>query len=86
MSNSNSLAELMALRARKRREYQFLSPNMIWFQRHETNPYIVAEVCLVSRKYRWQLYTGKSSKPIRAGFAGNLSKAMGTVFKMFRDF
>ena len=76
-------AETRARRERGRREYQFLSPTRIWFQRHKENPYVVAEVCLVNNKYRWRVFDGTDNYRCREGEADTLSEAKQRVFAVF---
>lgn len=83
-SPSRTLFEVFSRWERERREYQCLNPNGIWFQRHEKNPNLIAQICLVSNRYRWQLFDGKSNYPCAQGNGSTLSKSKRQVLEIFR--
>src|SRR5687767_5303783 len=80
-----SLIEMFSIQERKRREYQFLSPNLIWFQRHETRPSVVAEVCRVSNRLRWRVFDGTSNEPCAEGVTKTVPGAMKQVFDYWKN-
>lgn len=68
---------------RERREYHCLNPNLIWFQRHETKPEVIAEVSFVNHSYRWRIFDEKSYfEPRNEGWAGTLVEAKKMAFEV----
>jgi len=83
-----SLLEVFTRWERERIEKILLSPNRIWFQRHETKPNIIAEICLIGHHkgnyYRWRAYYGRTPWGHQAeGRGKTLAKAKKQVFKFF---
>jgi hypothetical protein len=80
-----TFAEILSGWERKRREFHCLNPNKIWFQRHNKNPNIIAEVCLVNDLYRWRVYDSSASyDPCAEGNGSTLSEAKKQVFEDFQ--
>jgi len=81
--------DLLCKWERERREYPCLSPNLIWFQRHETKPKIIAQVTRFYNNlkncdvYKWQVFDGEKNYECAEGNEATLIEAKKRVFEAF---